>query len=231
MRRRPGYRDGRYRGFAGTDRVGLLGMFLSLALGIGLPTLLTLFLQSRLPLPRAAAVMTAAFLVGLAVSWLCRRRDWPLLSLFQLFSVMTLLFFFPYPAASGHRMGGFPRYKAFERCRHCDRNSDNGAALSVDEKAGGQAFPFSLGLFCPVPWLFGIQLFPRRPTGRQYFGGWRSGPKYGGPGPAVGKREPQDLWKGIEQLHSLFRCGEGERSDLRRPVPHRQAGLRQSSPR
>ena len=94
MRRRPGYRDGRYRGFAGTDRVGLLGMFLSLALGIGLPALLTLFLQSRLPLPRAAAVMTAAFLVGLAVSWLCRRRDWPLLSLFQLFSVMTLLFFF-----------------------------------------------------------------------------------------------------------------------------------------
>ncbi|MCI9402856.1 MAG: hypothetical protein HFF04_04175 [Oscillospiraceae bacterium] len=93
MRRRPGYRDGRYRGFAGTDRVGLLGMFLSLALGIGLPALLTLFLQSRLPLPRAAAVMTAAFLVGLAVSWLCRRRDWPLLSLFQLFSVMTLLFF------------------------------------------------------------------------------------------------------------------------------------------
>lgn len=92
MRRRPGYRDGRYRGFAGTDRVGLLGIFLSLTLGVGLPAFLTVFLQSHLPLPKAIAAMEAALIVGIALSWLSRKQDWPLLFLFRMFSVTTMLF-------------------------------------------------------------------------------------------------------------------------------------------
>lgn len=92
MRQRYGYRDGRYRGSAGTDRMGILGFFLSMALGVGIPSLLTVFLQNHLPLPQAMAAMAATVIVGMALSWLCKKQDWPLLSLFQLFSIITMLF-------------------------------------------------------------------------------------------------------------------------------------------
>lgn len=90
-RYRAGYRGDRYRGFTGTDGLGIPGMAVSMFLGIGLALALG-FTSIKWPMAWSMAVMSGALLLGGGLALVCRWLDWPLLAFFEVFAGMLLVF-------------------------------------------------------------------------------------------------------------------------------------------